>query len=121
MYKVLYLDHTRCGKDQVAFTFRRFKREIPDIKLFFKRNYEPEILESKYDGYLLHLASLGEKELEILREDNPSALIIGLSDGYVYERETPSHLKHLLDAYSARDTDEETLNRLVQIFKSRIK
>lgn len=119
MAKVLMLDHKEYAQDVATSIYRRLRQEIPDIEMRLERDCMPERIPPDYDYYLVHLSSTDVDRLEELREENPSAFIIGMSDMCCVEPEMPEILEKVLDAYTERGASERNLDRLARLIRSR--
>ena len=120
MPKLIYLDHREDAENNAKAMFQRFGKEIPELQITLKGRYSPSLLESDYDFYFLHTSTIEHEQIEQLRQQHPSALIVGFSGCFYFEETTPSHLKECLDVYAARDMSEKNLDYLLRILKSRL-
>jgi hypothetical protein len=117
--KVLMLDHKEFAGDVAEMIYERLRQEIPSIEIRLEKEYMPKKISANYDCYLLHLSSTDVDSIEDLRKENPSALIIGISNNCCVVPETPEILEGTLDAYMERAPSETNLDRLVKLIRSR--
>lgn len=121
MVKILLLDHKEGAKDNACFFYERFMKDISSVKMQIETKYAEERISPDYDCYLIHLSSTDIKPLKQLRNQNPLALIIGISDECTIDSEMPLHLKDILDVYTERAATDRNKDRITRLILSRIK
>lgn len=123
MTRILILNHKENRGDTIIAYYLRFLQEIPDVDIKLERKFLPENIANGYDVYLVHPSSTDTTHIKKLREDNPHACIISISDMELIlsriSKRDPK-LDGLFNAFHKESAWPENLDRITETIKSHL-